>query len=52
LKSSQVEDWLEETEWNYKGVEYPLAFERTVSYLLKLNLISEEEAKDWRMKLF
>lgn len=52
LKSSQVEAWLAETDWNYKGVAYPLAFERTVSYLLKLNLISEDEAKDWREKLF
>jgi len=52
LKSSQVQEWLNETEWNYNGIQYPLAFEKTVSYLLKLNLISEEEAKDWRTKLF
>lgn len=52
LKSSQVQDWLNETDWNYNGIQYPLAFEKTVSYLQKLNLISEEEAKDWRTKLF
>jgi len=52
LKSSQVQDWLNETDWNYNGIQYPLAFEKTVSYLLKLNLISEEEAEDWRTKLF
>lgn len=52
LKSSQVQEWLNETDWNYNGIQYPLAFEKTVSYLLKLNLISEEEAEDWRTKLF
>ncbi len=52
LRSSQVESWLSETDWNYSGVEYPLAFEKTVSYLKKLDLISEEEASDWRTKLF
>ena len=52
LRSDQVEKWLSETEWNYKGIEYPLAFEQTIQYLLKLNLISQEEAEDWRIKLF
>lgn len=52
LRSGQVQNWLYETDWNYKGVEYPLAFEKTVSYLLKLKLISPEEAENWRSKLF
>ena len=52
LRRGQVENWLNETEWNYEGIQYPLAFEKTVNYLLKLKLISEEEAKDWRKKLF
>jgi sulfonate transport system substrate-binding protein len=52
LRSDQVSRWLSETDWNYKGIEYPLAFERTVQYLLKLNLIGEEEAEGWRQKLF
>ncbi len=52
LRSGQVSNWLIETEWNYKGIEYPLAFEKTVSYLRKLGLISEEESADWRKKLF
>ncbi len=52
LRHGQVENWLNETEWNYDGIQYPLAFEKAVNYLLKLNLISEEEAKDWREKIF
>ena len=52
LRSDQVGKWLSETEWNYKGIEYPLAFEQTVQYLLKLNLLQPEEAENWRTKLF
>ena len=52
LRHGQVENWLQETEWNYDGIGYPLAFEKTISYLLKLNLLQEEEAVGWREKLF
>jgi hypothetical protein len=52
LRSGQVANWLIETDWNYDGFEYPLAFEKTVSYLLKLKLLSAEEASNWREKLF
>ena len=52
LHYGQVEKWLKETDWNYSGIEYPLAFENTVSHLVKLDLISESESKDWRTKLF
>jgi sulfonate transport system substrate-binding protein len=52
LRSDQVGKWLSETDWNYKGIEYPLAFEKTIQYLLRLNLIKEEEAENWRQKLF
>lgn len=52
LRRSHVENWLNETDWNYSGIEYPLAFEKTISYLLKLDLLTEDEAKDWRKKLF
>lgn len=52
LRYGQVQNWLNETDWNYNGIEYPLAFEKTVSYLLKLNLINQEEADNWRSKLF
>lgn len=52
LRRSHVENWLSETEWNYDGIKYPLAFEKTISYLLKLGLLNEEQAADWRTKLF
>jgi len=52
LRRSHVINWLNETDWNYKGIEYPLAFDKTVNYLKKLNLIKEEEAEDFRKKLF
>lgn len=52
LRHGQVANWLTETDWNYQGIEYPLAFEKAVSYLLKLDLLNENEAKDWREKLF
>jgi sulfonate transport system substrate-binding protein len=52
LRSNQVQNWLTETDWNYNLIKYPLAFERTVSYLSKLNLITPDEAENWRDKLF
>lgn len=52
LRSGQVKNWLIETDWNYDGIEYPLAFEKTIRYLLKLQLISPEQADNWREKLF
>jgi ABC-type nitrate/sulfonate/bicarbonate transport system substrate-binding protein len=52
LRRSHVENWLNETDWNYDGIKYPLAFEKTITYLLKLGLLNEEQAADWRTKLF
>jgi ABC-type nitrate/sulfonate/bicarbonate transport system substrate-binding protein len=52
LRSGQVQNWLIETDWNYNGSEFSEAFEKTLAYLLKLNLIKEEEAKGWKKKLF
>ncbi|MDG1332127.1 MAG: substrate-binding domain-containing protein [Crocinitomicaceae bacterium] len=52
LRRSHVENWLNETDWNYDGIKYPLAFEKTISYLLKLGLLEKEQAEDWRTKLF
>ncbi|MEJ6798076.1 MAG: ABC transporter substrate-binding protein [Crocinitomicaceae bacterium] len=52
LRSSHVQNWLNETVWNYEGIEYPLAFNKVVNYLKMLNLISDEEGEDWREKLF
>lgn len=52
LRHGQVENWLQETDWNYDGVKYPLAFEKAISYLIKLGLLKESEAENWREKLF
>jgi hypothetical protein len=52
LRRSHVENWINETDWNYDGIKYPLAFEKTISYLLKLELLEEQQAEDWRTKLF
>ena len=52
LRSGQVANWLIETDWNYDNIEYPLAFEKTVKYLLKLGLVTATEADNWRGKLF
>lgn len=52
LRRSHVENWINETDWNYDGIKYPLAFEKTISYLLKLGLLEESQAEDWRTKLF
>lgn len=52
LRQGQVKNWLLETEWNYEGIEYPLAFEKAVSYLVKLKLLTKNQAENWRDKLF
>lgn len=52
LRHGQVSNWLHETDWNYDGIGYPLAFEKAISYLIKLNLLKPEEAENWRSKLF
>ena len=52
LRSGQVQNWLIETDWNYDGIEYPLAFDKVIRYLMKLNLIKEEQAANWQKKLF
>lgn len=52
LRSGHVKKWLDETDWNYDAIEYPLAFDQVIRYLKKLNLIQEEEAENWQKKLF
>lgn len=52
LRHGQVANWLTETDWNYQRIQYPLAFEKAISYLLQLNLITETEAENWQNKLF
>lgn len=52
LRSDQVEKWLHETDWNYKGEKFLLEFENTIEYLKKLNLLNEDTADNWQEKLF
>jgi sulfonate transport system substrate-binding protein len=52
LRAGQVENWLIETDWNYDGIEYPLAFDKVVRYLKKLDLLDETKAEGWQYKLF
>jgi sulfonate transport system substrate-binding protein len=52
LRSGQVQNWLIETDWNYDAIEYPLAFDQVIRYLLKLNLLNAEQAEGWQKKLF
>ena len=52
LRSGQVQNWLIETDWNYDGIEYPLAFDKTIRYRKKLDLVDESRTEDWQKKLF
>ena len=52
LRKDQVQKWLYETDWNYTAESFTEAFENTIDYLKKLNLISEENTENWEQKLF
>lgn len=52
LRSGQVENWLIETDWNYDGKAFPSAFEKTIQYLVKLDLLKPEQTENWQQKLF
>ena len=52
LKPSQVQNWLIETDWNYDGKDFPTAFEKTIDYLIKLNLLPPSSKENWQEKLF
>lgn len=52
LRKGQVKNWLIETDWNYETKQFPKEFEKTVNYLKKLNLVTEEQAEKWEQKLF
>jgi len=52
LRKGQVKNWLIETDWNYETKQFPKEFEKTVNYLKKLNLVTEEQAGNWEQKLF
>ena len=48
----QVKKWLSQTEWSNSPEDLQSRHEEVVSYLLNLGLISTNESKDWRKKLF
>ncbi len=52
LKKYDVRKWLKETDWNYDGSNYESAFDHAVEYLLRLNLITEDQADNYSAKLF
>jgi sulfonate transport system substrate-binding protein len=52
LPTEQVEQWLAQTEWNYGNDVVHQDFENVVSELLDLGLLSENQAEDWKEKLF
>lgn len=52
LKLNDVTQWLSETEWNYEGAKFDDDFENVINYLLKLKLITEQEAENYMEKLF
>ncbi|MFN5912734.1 MAG: ABC transporter substrate-binding protein [Bacteroidota bacterium] len=52
LRSDQVEKWISETDWNYEGIEYSIAFDQVIRYLLQLELLDPEESEGWQQKLF
>ncbi|MDX1651653.1 MAG: substrate-binding domain-containing protein [Brumimicrobium sp.] len=52
LKKEDVRNWLKETDWNYGDGDYSEEFDKTVKYLLKLQLITESQAQGFETKLF
>lgn len=52
LRLSQVQNWLIETNWNYKNELDKEHFTVVIDYLLKLNLLEKSEADNWEEKLF
>jgi ABC-type nitrate/sulfonate/bicarbonate transport system substrate-binding protein len=52
LKKEDVDQWLSGTDWNYDGKVNLEAFQFTVDYLIKLALITPDQAEDFEQKLF
>jgi sulfonate transport system substrate-binding protein len=52
LPQVEVQQWLDQTEWNYgKGLN-PQDFSKVVTELLDLGLLTENQAANWQEKLF
>ena len=52
LKQNEVQQWLNKTEWSYSSDVATADFEKVISTLGELDLISAEEAQDWQHKMF
>lgn len=52
LPQEEVQKWLNQTEWNYGKELAHQDFEKVVSELLDLGLLSENQAENWKEKLF
>lgn len=52
LQLEDVKKWLAQTDWNYEGEDFKEDYENVITYLLKLNLITAEEAENYKEKLF
>lgn len=51
-KLEDVIKWLDQTEWNYDGREFNDDFANMIDYLLKLKLVTAEQAENYQSKLF
>jgi hypothetical protein len=52
LPQEQVQEWLEQTEWNYGKELDAQDFVKVVSELVNLGLLSQNQAANWQNKLF
>ena len=52
LDLQQVNSWLEQTDWNDKYEDMTETMEKVVTYLSKLDLLSNSQTKEWSKKLF
>ena len=52
VEKQEVKNWLKETEWAEEKNTEPKHIDSVISFLLKANLIKEENSKDYLKKLF
>lgn len=52
IPKAKIEQWFAITDWNYSNNLDIQTFEKTVNYLRKLELVSDQQANNWQEKLF
>jgi ABC-type nitrate/sulfonate/bicarbonate transport system substrate-binding protein len=52
LPQVEVQQWLDQTEWNYGKELAPQDFSNVISELLNLGLVNQNQAVNWEEKLF